>query len=276
MVGLLFYPSCAQIFRNPFYAEVMEGLQEGFTRAGYHLLLSGYHVSTANSPAPVFLAQSMVDGMILLGHFPNQMVQNFCQASSTLLLLDSNVEWPIDSVISDGFTAEINVVNHLVSQGHRHIVMLAYDMEDYNIELRIQGFLNGLRMSGLKGGSANVIREWISDDDIYNALRERLKSSKPPTAVVAVNDTLAVKMLKRLRDDGIHVPEDLSMVGYNDDVGMAEDRSFLSTVRVDKTELGRMGAELILKRIASRETPVVKLRLPTEFISRDSVASVRG
>ena len=272
MLGLLFYPSCAQIFKNPFYAEIMEGLEEGLTKEGYHLLLAGYQVSVADSPIPDFLVQGKVDGMILLGRFPNQIIQNFCQVSSPLLLLDSNMEWPIDSVISDGFTAETNVISHLVSQGHRNIVMLAYDMEDYNIDLRIQGFLSGLTMHGLSGGQSNVIREWLSHDDIYPALRNRMKSANPPTAVVAVNDTLAMAMIKRLTDDGVRLPEQLSIVGYDDDFFMWDSRPFLSTVRVDKKELGRLGAELILKRVASPDTPVVKVRLPTEYIARESVA----
>jgi LacI family transcriptional regulator len=272
MLGLLFYPSCAQIFKNPFYAEIMEGLEEGLTREGYHLLLAGYQVSVADSPIPDFLVQGKVDGMILLGRFPTQIIQNFCKVSSPLLLLDSNVEWPIDSVISDGFTAEMNVVEYLVSQGHRKMVMLAYDMEDYNIDLRVQGFLSGLETHGIEGGVQNVIRDRLAHEDIYRALKDRMDGQNPPTAFVTVNDTLALAMIKRLREDGIRVPEQISVVGYDDDIVMAEGRPFLSTVRVDKKELGRIGAELILKRVASRDTPVVKLRLPTEFVARDSVA----
>jgi LacI family transcriptional regulator len=274
MLGLLFYPSCAQIFKNPFYAEIMEGLEEELTRERYNLLLAGYQVSVTDLPIPHFLAQGKVDGMILLGRFPASIIQNFCQVSSPLLLLDSNVEWPIDSVISDGFSAEINVVNHLASRGHRNILMLAYDMEDYNIDLRIQGFLAGLAQCGLSSGPRNVIRDFLSHDDIYSALRARMRDASPPTAVVAINDTLAMAMIKRLKADRLSVPRDISFVGYDDDEAMLDGHPFLSTVRVNKKELGRVGAELILKRIASPASPVVKLRLPVEFISRDSVASV--
>jgi LacI family transcriptional regulator len=272
MLGLLFYPSCAQIFKNPFYAEIMEGLEERLTKEGYHLLLAGYQVSVADSPVPDFLVQGKVDGMILLGRFPSQIIQNFCKVSSPLLLLDSNVESAIDSVISDGFTAEVNVVNYLAAQGHQNILMLAYDMEDYNIDLRVQGFLSAMNMCGLNGSPSSVIREWLSHDDIYPALRQRMSSATPPTAVVAVNDTLAMAMIKRLQDDGVRLPEQLSIIGYDDDMVIVDGRPFLSTVRVDKKELGRVGAELILKRLAFREAPVVKLRLPTEFVVRESVA----
>src|SRR5271155_2933541 len=82
MLGLLFYPSCAQIFKNPFYAEIMEGLEEGLALEEYHLLLAGYQVAVADSALPDFLVQGKVDGMILLGRFPGEIIQNFCQASS--------------------------------------------------------------------------------------------------------------------------------------------------------------------------------------------------
>lgn len=276
MVGLLFYPSCAQIFKNPFYAEIMEGLEERLTQEGYHLLLAGYQASVADSPIPDFLTRGKVDGMILLGRFPAKIMESFSQVSSPVLLLDSNVEWPIDSVISDGFSAEINVVNHLVSKGHKNIVMLAYDMEDYNIDLRVQGFLAGLNQCGLEAGAETVIRDRLAHDDIYSSLRQRLESPNPPTAIVTINDTLALAMIKRLREDGFSVPGQVSVVGYDDDLIMVDNRPFLSTVRVNKKELGRIGAELILKRVTTPGAPVVKLRLPVEFIERESVAVLDG
>ena len=272
IMGLLFYPSCAQIFKNPFYAEIMEGLEEDLTRRGYHLLLAGYEVSVADTPIPNFLVQRKVDGMILMGRFPSAIIQSFTRVSSPLLLLDANIEYPIDSVISDGFSAEISVVEHLVSRGHRNILMLAYSMEDYNIDLRIQGFLAGLTQFGLSGGEKNVMRHLISHDDIYRELRAKMDGPNPPTAIVTINDTLAMAMITRLKEDKIKIPKQLSVVGYDDDNVMLDGRPFLTTVRVNKKELGRIGAELIIKRINTPNTPVVKLRLPVELISRESVA----
>jgi len=138
-LGLLFYPSCAQVFRNPFYAEVMEGLEETLLKAGYHLLLAGYEASLRSSEVPAFLQRGKVDGMILLGGFPSKIIHQFCGMNTPLVLLDSNVDWPVDTVVSDGFSAEVKIVDYLVENGHREIVKLAYEMEDYNIDLRIKG-----------------------------------------------------------------------------------------------------------------------------------------
>ena len=270
-LGLLFYPSCAQVFRNPFYAEVMEGLEEKLLSVGYHLLLAGYEASTRDSHVPDFLRRGKVDGMILLGAFPAAIIHSFCELNTPLVLLDSNVDLPVDSVVSDGFMAEVNVVDHLVEMGHRRIVMLAYDMEDSNIDLRVQGFFEGMRKHDLPGGKAAVLREFLSHDDIYRALLERLNSAEAPTAIVAVNDTLAISMMERLAADNICIPGQLSIVGYDDQARSAQTTPPLSTVRVDKVQLGHIGAEMILKRIAAPGSPVVKCRLPVELVMRESV-----
>ena len=272
-LGLLFYPSCAEIFRNPFYAEVMEGLEERLMKTSFHLMLAGYHVATAASGIPDFVARGKVDGMILLGGFPEKVIHNFHGLRCPLLLLDSNVEWPIDSVVSDGFTGGRLMVRHLFQRGHRRIVLMAYPEESYNIELRIQGFLVGLREHGLPEEGA-VIRSTLSHDKLYADLRQQLYSPWPPTALAAVNDTLAISMIQRLQRDGIDVPERISVIGYNDDLIAADGEPPLTTVRVDKRELGRVGADLILTRVDQPGSPVSKLRMPVSLVSRESVADV--
>ena len=270
-LGLLFYPSCAQLFRNPFYAEVMEGLEETLLKASYHLLLAGYEASARISQVPSFVQQGKVDGMVLLGGFPSKIIHNFCELSTPSVLLDSNVEWPVDSVVSDGFSSEVRIVDHLVEYGHREIVMLAYDMEDYNIDQRVKGFLAGLQRHNIPGGNARVIRHALSHDDIYKALKVRLDAPNPPTAIVTINDTLAIAMMERLAQDGIAIPGQVSIVGYDDDKFSAETSPPLTTVRVDKKNLGEVGAELILKRIEEGDRPISKLALPTELVIRNSV-----
>ena len=274
ILGLLFYPSCAQVFRNPFYAEVMEGLEEGLLNSGYHLLLAGYEASVRESSLPEFLERGKVDGLILLGRFPNEVIRKFSNSEKPLLLLDSNFEGPVDSVVSDGFAAEVCAVDLLVKNGHKEILMLAYNHEDYNIDQRVQGFIAGLKKNGINGGRSKVIRSAISHDEIYKLVRERLNSATPPTAIIAINDTMALAIMEKLAQDHIRVPETVSILGYDDDAVSAMAAPPLATIRVDKKKLGQTGAELILKRVSDPNRPVTKLAMPTELIVRNSVARI--
>ncbi len=273
-LGLLFYPSCAEIFRNPFYSEVMEGIETALLKSGYHLLLAGYDTTSNGSKTPPkFLQQGKVDGLILLGRFPSEIIQRFCKFGTPLVLLDSSAEWPVDSVVCDGFSAEVDVVAQLHALGHRRIVMLAYSHEDSNIDQRIQGFLSGMKALGCADGRSSVIRDFMRHDDIYAALRKRLDDAEPPTAVIAVNDTLALDIMARLQADGLRVPDKVSVVGFDDDTASATSSPALSTVRVDRERLGRLGVELIMNRLKDPAAPVVRSLLPAEVVFRQSVAA---
>jgi LacI family transcriptional regulator len=273
-IGLLFYPSCAQLFRNVFYAEIMESLEQKLGNAGYDLLLCGSDFLHDETRPVTLLTQKRVDAAIMLGAFPFKLIERLGRLGTPLLLLDSNLDdLPFDSVTTDGFSAGKMVVEHLYSRGHRRIVMLAYALEDYNIDMRTRGFLSGLKEHGLPVKDS-LIRKFTLDREGLPMLLKRLRSSSPPTAVVCVNDTMAVFMLQGVRAAGFEVPEDVSFVGYDDDTYARECIPALTTVAVDKRALGSAGAEILRLRIEHSDTPVSKARLPVQLIERDSVATL--
>ena len=275
-LGLFFYPSCAQLFRNVFYAEVMEGLEQRLGQGGFDLLLCGSDFSRDDTRPVSLLTQKRVDAGIMLGAFPLKLIERLGRIGTPLLLLDSNADdLPIDSITTDGFTAGKLVVSHLVERGHREIIMLAYALEDYNIDMRCRGFLAGLKAHSLSPSGDSLIRNFTKDEEALPRLIKRLHSAHPPTAIVCVNDTMASFFMQRLQAVGIKVPEDVSFVGYDDDIYAQGSIPKLTTVAVNKSDLGRSGAEIILKRLSEPDSPVSKARLPVTLIERDSVAVIR-
>lgn len=273
-IGLFFYPSCAQLFRNVFYAEVMEGLEQHLGNAGYDLLLCGSDFSRQEARPISLMTQRRVDAAIMLGAFPFKLIERLSSIGLPFLLLDSNLDdLPIDSVTTDGFSAGKMVVDHLHQRGHRRIVMLAYGLDDYNIDMRSRGFIAGLQHHGLQVQNS-LLRNFVENEQGLPILLKRLRSPSPPTAVVCVNDTLAVFMMQRLREAGYKIPENVSFVGYDDDIYARESIPRLTTVAVNKPDLGRTGAECILRRLREPDVPVSKARLPVHLIERESVATI--
>lgn len=269
-IGLFFYPSCAGLFRNVFYAEIMESLEQHLSVAGYDLLLCGGDFSREDARPIALMRQRRIDAAIMLGAFPFKLVERLSHIGVPLLLLDSNLDdLPIDSVTSDGFSAGRMIVDHLSQRGHRRMLMLAYDLDDYNIDLRVRGFLAGLEERGLPTQHA-VLRNFKTNDEGLPALMRRLKGAAAPTAIVCVNDTLAMFMCQRVREAGYKVPADVSFVGYDDDIYARENIPPLTTIAVNKADLGRTGAECLLRRLREAGAPVSKARLPVQLIERDS------
>jgi LacI family transcriptional regulator len=276
-VGLLYYPSCSAIFRNIFYAEVMEALESSMENEGFDLLLSGFDSSFANGEPPRFIRQGKVDGIILLGGYPREIIRKLLNFPLPLLHLDSYREQiKIDYVTTDGFRASQMIVDHLVGLGHRRIVFMAHAHEDTNADQREAGFVAAVARHQLPATLSTSIRDFYHTEDGYERLKPRLMSKRPPTAVVCVNDTLAVELLEKIKADGLSVPRDVTIFGYNDDEHSRTSAPAISTVRVDKASLGKVGAETIIGRIKNPDKPVSSTLLPVELVHRDSEGPPRG
>lgn len=272
-IGLLFYPSCAAIFRNIFYAEVMEALEATMEKKGFDLLLSGFDSSLAKGEPPRFIRQGKVDGLILLGGFPRQTVRSLLDFPIPMMHLDSfRKQIKIDYVTTDGYTATGQIVDHLVGLGHRRMLFMAHQHEDTNADQRQAGFLDAVKRHKLPPTQNISLRNFAGSEDAYQVLKERLGAKRPPTAIICVNDTLAAELLQKLQADGFSVPEDVTIFGYDDDSYSRNASPSISTVRVDKAKLGTIGAETIINRIENPDAPVVSVLLPVELVHRESVA----
>lgn len=275
-IGVIFYPSCAAIFRNIYYAEIMEAIESALESKSHDLLLSGFESTFSDEQEPPrFVRQGKVDGIILLGGFPREIVKRFSEFGLPIVLLDDRKRGiPIDTITTDGYTAGRQIVDHLVEQGHRSMVFMAYQQDGYNAERRMAGFQDGVRQHGLPKTLNVSLRNFTDSPGGYVELKKLMQRKRPPTAVVAVNDTLAWDLLGYLNEDGLCVPTDISLFGFDDDSIGRNCNPPLSTVRVDKGELGRIGVETLLDRIENPSTPVRTLHLPTELIHRKSVAKL--
>ncbi len=275
-VGLLLYPTCASEFRNSFAAEVIAGLEDRLIAANYQLLLGGYHPQVAAGTVPRFIGQGRVDGVVLLGNYPERILSALAAHPLPLLLLDSEHGEAIDSLTTDGYAAGAEAVRHLAGLGHRRIAMLAYGHDFPNPRQRRLGFLAGLRANGLDADERALITAFHDLDQGYRLLRARLAAEDAPSALFCENDPLALGIIVRLAADGVSVPHRLSVIGFNDDEAARASAPPLTTFHVDKPALGRQGADLILARIADPLLPPARVRVPAGLCERGSTAPCRS
>ena len=274
-IGVIFYPSTSAIFSNIYYAEIMAAVESTLESKNHDLLLSGFQTATADNKGSLrIVRQGKVDGVILLGHFPRQIVKQFKDYGLPIILLDDRkLRIQVDAVTTDGYKAGREIVDHLVSLGHRRMAFMAYEQDGYNAEQRMAGFNDGIKAHNLPQTLNTSLKNFTVSPDGYEELKTLLQRKRPPTAVVAVNDTLAWDLLQYLKEDGISVPDDLSIFGFDDDSIGHNCYPPLSTVRVNKQELGRIGVETLLNRIENPSAPVTVQHLPTELVHRQSVAA---
>ncbi|VGO15587.1 putative HTH-type transcriptional repressor ExuR [Pontiella desulfatans] len=267
-IGILFYPSCAHIFRNVFYAEIMEGLEEELTLANQNLLLAGYDISTQQEELPKFIREGNVDGVILMGGCPEEFKQKLSEVNLPFLLLDTDISGvSVDSVTSDGFRAMIDMVSYLHKQGHKHMLMLRHAFDNYNEISRCMGFEAETRRLGLETEVLKV----KTNDQATQEIITRINGNDPVTAICTVNDDMAADIMNKLLAVGINVPEQISITGFDDTEFSKKTHPPLTTIRIDRKQMGVEGAKTILRRIGDPNAPLRKLVIPSELITRDSV-----
>jgi LacI family transcriptional regulator len=261
--------------QNPHFCEYATGVEEAARAAGYHILLSS---TTLNDDYAVEifrdLARRRFDGLIITGSF----IWESAEAQAILARIRQHglpvVEMSelsgVDSVTTDYREATKEVVSYLLSLGHRRIG-LVYGVGNRRLGLdRLEPYQESLNAVGIPVESDLVVECGPSIEDGYQAALKLLKITPRPTAIIAINDLLAMSALRAAGDLGLRVPADLSVVGF-DDIPMANYLvPRLTTVTKNAHSAGRQAFELLAARMQTPDIPRQFIHGSANLIIRES------
>lgn len=264
--------------RNPHFWEHAEGVTQEARASGYHLLLSDTALDSEYA-RDIFkdLSRRRIDGLIIMGGFIDQSEE--AKNILTMLLkrrlpivelIDHDVDYQVDFVGSDYRAATAEVMSYLLSLQHRRIGMI-YGVATPELATdRLQPYEDMLQAAGLPVAQELIARCGPTIEEGYRAALRLLNIPERPTAVIAINDLLAVGVLRAASDLGLNVPLDLSVVGY-DDIHVADYLvPRLTTVSKNAVRVGREAVRQLLARIADPDLPYQKLSIPPRLIIRES------
>ena len=167
-------------------------------------------------------------------------------------------------------------MTHLVDLGHRRIATITGPLELLSSRARLDGFRGALERSGIAVDEQLVRHGDFRVKAGYEQARSLLRLEDPPSAIFAGNDLSALGVLRAAREAGLRVPEDLSVVGF-DDIPIAEwSTPSLTTVRQPLTEMAVMAVRTLLEGAGSGASPMRRIELATDLIVRESTASPRN
>jgi LacI family transcriptional regulator len=266
---------------NPHFWEIADGVEQEASAAGYHILLSS--IAPENKYAEdIFknLSHRRIDGLVMVPSFIYQSEE----AQKTLAyLLKRRVpivgmmadhgdvsSYNIDRVISDYRDTTIEIMTHLLSLQHRRIGLIyGIAVPDLGTD-RLFAYRESLQAAGLPVDPNLVVECGPTIEDSYHATRQLLELPSRPTALLAINDLLAIGALRAIRDLNLDVPQDVSLVGY-DNVPFAKYLvPRLSTASKDGEKMGREAVRLLLARLQDPDRPRQEIRLPARLILRES------
>lgn len=260
---------------NPFYSYIIAGVERECQRHNMNLMYGNIEVDTRNRSLnwPAMLVNEMIDGVIVVGAFLEEVIADISRRTGrNLILVDAYTsdETAFDSVLIDNFGGAMSAVTHLIENGHRHIGLIGSNPDSYPSVLeRRRGYLTTLAQHNIQ---THYIEEGLLErPEAFEATLRLLRRHPNITALFACNDNVAIGAINAARHLGYDVPNDLSIVGF-DDIDLAQEiMPPLTTIHVDKVLMGTMALRLLRDRVSDPDRAAIKTVITTQLIVRDSV-----
>ena len=270
-IGMLVRPLGESLMANPFYADVYHGVEQLCSELRINLYFSSVDsVEGQLRNLPALLDDERIGGFVLVGAMAPSVVQQFAEVRQLPVVLIDNwypgFKW--DSIMLDNASGVLQATERLIELNHRRIVFVSGPDHPSVVERRA-GYAETMQRHGLQ--LQIVYETGLGLDEGNQAAEEIVETLPHTTAIICSNDMQAFGVMRRLAQLGCHIPEQISVIGF-DDVSMATlTYPPLSTIHVDRIAFGRLAVEMLLSRVQSPGRPPVRCTMSVNFVERASI-----
>lgn len=264
---------------NEYLGQILQGIDAELSLAGYDMVLYTAHRQEAKETS--YISQVMgglADGLLMiLPFYLESYLPALVKRRFPFALIDrqgSNNRFP--SVSSSNWQGAFQATEYLIRQGHRRIGFVGgWKSMDSAIQ-RQEGYQAALSAHHLSFDPALVLEGTYQQMDGFNGTLQLLSLEQPPTAIFAANDMTAFGVIDAVHSRQLRVPEDVSVLGFDDIPHSRFVRPSLTTVRQPLEQMGRVGTQFLLDLLKNPGGQYRNIELPTELVIRDSCAPPRG
>jgi len=262
-----------------FISAYIEGMESEARKNGYHLEVSTFKTNDVTTIFELFNDLS-IDGYIVLGtELNSDDIAVLANADAPIVFMDTYFDFEkADFVNMSNIEEVFQIIKFLHTKGHKHIGMARSSVEVKNFEMRDIGFNRALEHFNIPYNEKSIFTVDSTFDGAYHDMLEQLrKSNRLPTAFFVVNDITAYGCIKALKERGVKVPDDVSIIGFDDLPMSTHMDPPLTTMKVSNKRIGRYAMRLIIERIAKDGSlPSTKVTIGGELIERKSVKNLEA
>jgi DNA-binding LacI/PurR family transcriptional regulator len=262
---------------NPYFGAVADYVVEAVERHGRLVLLCSHRSQAVKQASYIdLLASGAIDGMLYLGSFrSNERLAVAISDGLPVVVVDEPIAAlpPVHTVVMDDYAGGYQATSYLVALGHRQIAFVSGPAELGSVQERYRGYCDALRKGGIEPDGQVSLAGQFTEQFGMSALPRLLAPAQPPTAAFVASDYIALGLMSAAEAHGISVPEDLSVVGFDDIRFSQYFRPRLTTVRSPVERLAQVGVELLFDRLQRPQAPARTEVLPVELVIRESAAA---
>jgi LacI family transcriptional regulator len=263
---------------NPFYSRIIQGVDDACKNLGLNLLFSMLPIDDNNraQKVPHFINSNMADGFLMVGAFLDETVSSILTKWNVpIVLVDgySDTE-SYDAVISDNFRAAHQAVEYLIKLGHKHIGLVGGETDCYpSLRERRNGYFRAMKENDLQDVYSADFN--INQQSAHEKVAKLINENPKITALFAINDNIGVDAIHTIQNLGLKVPQDISVIGYDDTHLATSVSPALTTMHVDTIAMGQGAVHLVSMRMHQPEAARVTLVVHPTLVERQSVSAPR-
>ncbi|WP_078409872.1 LacI family DNA-binding transcriptional regulator [Priestia abyssalis] len=260
---------------NPFFSELARNIEDSAQELGYNLIIcSTDYLSEKETKYISLLRQKNVDGFILASGFEDlKKVEDLIKEEIPVSIVARDFPTvPVNTVAIDDFVGGYRATSYLIGLGHENIGIIARDV--WSNRERVRGYKQALEENNLKAPS---YFEYAQESNIAwgkRITKKYLNNNNVPTAIFACNDLLTIGAIQAAKENGLLVPEQLSVVGFDDTAIASVIDPPLTTIAQPIQVMGREIMKLMIDMIENKKKDKIRITLMPELIERKSTAKI--
>ncbi|PKH19154.1 DNA-binding transcriptional regulator CytR [Enterobacterales bacterium CwR94] len=260
---------------DPFFSEMIRGVEVTAAQEGYLVLIGDCaHQNQQEKSFLNLMLTRQIDGMVLLGSNVPFDTQHDDQRNLPPMVMANEFapELGLPTVHIDNLTAAFEAVSHLQQKGHRRIACIAGPDHMPLCHYRLQGYIQALRRSGIPVDPTYIVRGDFTFEAGTQALAQLMTLEEPPQAIFCHSDILALGAMKQAKELGLRIPEDLSLIGFDDIELSRYSDPPLTTIAQPRFEIGCEAMLLLLEQLQGKNVSTGSRLLDFEIKRRGSTA----
>ncbi|MCM8899895.1 LacI family transcriptional regulator [Caldicoprobacter algeriensis] len=260
-------------FGGPFFSRLLKSIEKSANDNGYHLIAYSTNIGSTDYFIKHVFNTHRPSGLIVMAYnVTDEILIKYSSQDFPIVTIDREIEGPhLYSVIIDNFQGAYDAVKYLIDCGHREIGFMggAYNMV-YETQLRYKGYCDALKDAGIDPEKQLYCQGAHTEKGGYTTAKMLLTQRKMPPAMFCTNDEMAIGVIKACTEAGVRIPDDVSIVGFDDIESAKNIKPSLTTIRQPMEELAETAVQTLVMAMHGN-SPIKHIKLPTKLIIRESV-----